>query len=48
LPKEIHAIQIQQLEEHALSYAAVKNWAAQFKRGDFSTFDVPRFGRPKQ
>jgi hypothetical protein len=24
--------------EHAPSYATVKNWVAQFKRGDFSTF----------
>jgi len=30
-----------------LSYATVKNWVAQFKRGDFSTFDAPRPGRPK-
>jgi len=26
---------------------AVKNWVAQFKRGDFSTCDVSRPGRPK-
>jgi len=25
----------------------VKNWVAQFKRGDFSTCDAPRPGRPK-
>jgi len=25
----------------------VKNWAAQYKRGDFSTCDAPRPGRPK-
>ena len=25
----------------------VKNWMAQFKRGDFSTCDAPRPGRPK-
>ena len=30
------------------SYATVKNWVAQFKRGDFSTCDAPRPGRPKQ
>ena len=24
-----------------------KTWVAQFKRGDFSTFDAPRPGRPK-
>jgi len=28
-------------------YATVKNWMAQFKRGDFSTCDAPRPGRPK-
>ena len=27
--------------------ATVKNWVTQFKRGDFSTCDVPRPGRPK-
>jgi len=35
------------LGEHAPLYAIVKNWVAQFKRGDFSTFDVPYPGRPK-
>ena len=25
----------------------VKNWVTQFKRGDFSTCDAPRPGRPK-
>jgi len=35
------------LGEHALSYATVKNWVAQFKHGDFSTCDAPRPGRPK-
>ena len=35
------------LEEHAPLYATVKNWVAQFKRGDFSTCDAPRPGRPK-
>ena len=33
-PKEIHAILIEPLGEHAPSYATVKNWVAQFKRGD--------------
>ena len=28
-------------------YVTVKNWVAQFKRGDFSTCDAPRPGRPK-
>jgi len=35
------------LEEHAPSYATVKNWVTQFKRGDFSTCDAPRPGRRK-
>jgi len=46
-PKEIHAILIETLGEHAPLYATVKNWVAQFKRGDFSTCDAPRPGRPK-
>ena len=46
-PKEIHAILIETLGEHAPSYATVKNWVAQFKRGDFSTCVAPRPGRPK-
>jgi len=33
--------------EDAPSYATVRNWVAQFKRGDFSTCDAPRPGRPK-
>ena len=36
------------LGEHAPSYATVKNWMGQFKRGDFSTCDAPRPGRPKR
>ena len=47
LPKEIHAILSETLEEHASSYATVKNWVAQFKRGDFSTCDAPRPVRHK-
>jgi len=46
-PKEIHAILIETLEEHAPSYATVKNGVALFKRGEFSTCDAPRPGRPK-
>ena len=46
--KEIHAILTETLEEHAPSYATVKNWVAKFKRGDFSTCDTPRPGRHKQ
>ena len=29
------------------SYSTVENWVAQFKRGDFSTCDMPRPERPK-
>ena len=47
-PKEIHAILRETLGEHTPSYATVKNWVAQFKRGDFSTYDAPRSGRPKK
>jgi len=46
-PKEIHAILKEILGEHAPWYAAIKNWVAQFKRGDFSTCDVPQPGQPK-
>ena len=46
-PKEIHAILIETLGEHAPSYATVKNCVVQFKRGDFFTCDAPRPGRPK-
>ena len=46
-PKEIHDILIETLREHAPSYATVKNWVAQFKRGDFSSCDAPRPGRPQ-
>ena len=46
-PKEIHAILIETLREYAPSYATVKNWVVQFKRGDFSTCDAPRLGRHK-
>jgi len=45
--KEIYAILIETLGEHATWYATVKNWVARFKRGDFSTCDAPRHGRPK-
>ena len=48
MPKEIHAILRQTLGEHAPSYATVKNWVAQFKRGDFSTRDASRPGRHKK
>ena len=45
--EEIHTILTEKLGEHAPSYTTVKNWVAQFKRGDFSTCDAPRPGRPK-
>ena len=47
-PKEIHTILKETSVEHAPSYATVKNWVVQFKRGDFSTCDAPRPGRPKK
>ena len=46
--KESHAILTEILGEYAPSYATVKNWMAQFKRGDFSTCDMPRPGRPRR
>jgi len=46
-PKEIHTILTETLGEHAPSYATAKNWVVQVKRGDFSTFLVPRPGRPE-
>ena len=45
--KEIHTILTETLGEHAPSYATVKKWVTQFKRGDFSTCDAPRPGKPK-
>jgi len=45
--KEIHAILIETLGEHAPSYATVKNWVAQFKGDAFSTCDAPCPGRNK-
>jgi transposase len=44
-PKEIHDNVT--LGEQAPSYVTVRYWVVQFKRGDFSTFDAPRPGRPK-
>ena len=44
--KEFHAILKETSGEHALSYATVKNWVAQFKH-DFSICDAPGAGRPK-
>jgi len=45
--KEIHAILRETLGEHAPSYTTVKNCVAQSKRGDFSTCDAHRPGRPQ-
>ena len=45
--KVIHAIVTETLGEYAPSYTTVKNWVAQFKRGDFSTCHAPRPGRHK-
>ena len=42
-----HAILTETLEEYTPSCATVKNWAAPFKRGNFSTCGAPRLGRPK-
>ena len=39
-PKEIHTILTETLGERAPPYATVKNWVAQFKRGDFPTCDA--------
>ena len=46
-PNEIHTTLTETLGEHAPSYATIKNWVAQFKRGDFSSCDAPRPGQPK-
>jgi len=43
-PKEIRAMLTETFGEYAPSYATVKNWVAQVKRGDFSTYDAPRPG----
>jgi ABC-type dipeptide/oligopeptide/nickel transport system permease component len=45
-PKEIHIILTETLGENAPLYATVKNWVAQFKRGNFSNSYEPRPGRP--
>jgi len=44
--KEIHAILTETLGKYAPSYSTVKNWVTQFKRGEFSTYEAPRPGRP--
>ena len=45
--KDIHNILIETIRERAPSYVTVKNWVAQLKRGDFSTCESSRPGRPK-
>ena len=45
--KEIHAILKKKLGEHAPLYATIKNWLAQFKRGDFSIRGASHPGWPK-
>jgi len=47
-PNEIRATLTETLGEHAPSYATVKNWVAEFKRGDFSTCDASLPYDPKQ
>jgi len=47
-PKEIHAILKETLGEHAPSYATVKNWVTQFKRGIFPTVILLVLDEPKQ
>jgi len=47
-PARQGAILTETLGEHAPSYATVKNWVVQFKRGDFSTCDAPCLDDPKQ
>jgi len=45
--KEIHAILKEISGEYASSYATVKTWLAQFKRGDIYTCYGPCLGRHK-
>jgi hypothetical protein len=47
-PKEIYAILTETLRERAPLYATIKNWVAQFKRGDFSTCVGLDLDDPKQ
>jgi len=44
---EIQTILTETLGDQVPSHATVKNWMAQFKRGDFSTCLAPRPGRHK-
>jgi len=45
--KKTHSILKETLGENTPSYATVKSWVAQFKRGDFSTCDASSPGRQK-
>ena len=45
--KDIYTILTETLGGYAPSYVTVSTWVAEFKRGDFSTCDAPRPGRPK-
>ena len=45
MAKEIYAILTETLWEHTYSYATVKNWVGQFKRGEFSTYYASGPGR---
>jgi len=46
-PMKIHAILKETLGEQSPWSATVKKWVSLIKRGDFSTCDAPRPGRPK-
>jgi len=46
-PKEIYAILIETLREHAPSCATVKNWVAQLKRGNFSSRTIQNNDHPE-
>ncbi|XP_046545536.1 protein GVQW3-like [Haliotis rubra] len=45
-PTAIHADMVSTLGEDAPSFATVKRWAAEFRRGKESLQDDPRSGRP--
>ena len=47
-PEEIDAILTETLGKYGPSYATIKNWVAQFKRGDFTTCDAPCPGRQRR
>ena len=47
-PQQIHNRMIVVYGENAPSYATVKRWAAEFRRGRTSLEDDPRSGRPSR